>query len=101
MERGCKRLITASGGNTGMAVARAGKVLQVPVTIFIPKSTPPMIIDLLREQGAEVQVFGDNFGEANERAIEVAKQPGNSYIHPYIHPETWCEQLFIKRAQKS
>jgi threonine dehydratase len=89
VERGCKRLITASGGNTGMAVARSGQVLQVPVTIFIPTSTPPMIIDLLRAQGAEVEVFGDNFGQANAKAVEVAKQPGNSYIHPYYHEETW------------
>ena len=48
-----------------------------------------MIIDLLREQGAEVEVFGDNFGQANAKAVEVAKQPGNSYIHPYYHEETW------------
>ncbi|XP_059490604.1 serine dehydratase-like [Neocloeon triangulifer] len=89
VERGCKRLITASGGNTGMAVTRAGQVLGVPVTVFIPKSTPQMVIDVLREQGAEVTVHGDNFGMANDRALEEAKKPGCSYIHPYIHPETW------------
>lgn len=50
-----------------------------------------MVVDLLREQGAEVEVFGDNFGQANARAVEVAKQPGNSYIHPYYHEETWYD----------
>jgi len=61
----------------------------VPVSVFIPKSTPPVVGDLLREQGAEVIVHGDYFGMANERAIEEGKKPGQSYIHPYLHPETW------------
>jgi threonine dehydratase len=74
-----------------MAVARAAQVLQVPVTIFIPKTSPTVIADQMREMGAEVEIHGDNFGQANDRAVEVGKQPGNSYIHPYTHAETWYE----------
>ncbi|XP_065336521.1 L-serine dehydratase/L-threonine deaminase-like [Cloeon dipterum] len=89
VERGCKRLITASGGNTGLAVTWSAMALGVPVSVFIPKSTPKMVIDKLTELGADVVVFGDDFKMANERALEEGKKPGQSYIHPFNHPETW------------
>ncbi|KAF4516939.1 hypothetical protein B566_EDAN005540 [Ephemera danica] len=88
LERGCKHLISASGGNAGLAVTLSGKLLNTPVTVFVPSSTPQLVRERIVQLGGHVTVHGDNFGQANDRAVEESKKPGCSYIHPYLHPET-------------
>lgn len=51
LERG---IITASGGNHGLAVAYAGWIAQVPATIYLPDNTPETKADKLRAWGATV-----------------------------------------------
>jgi len=41
-----------------MAVAYCGRMLGVPTTIVIPKSTPSFMIERLRAEGAIVIVHG-------------------------------------------
>jgi L-serine/L-threonine ammonia-lyase len=45
-ERGCKHLISSSGGNAGLAVAYSAKRLGVPATIYVPVTTA----DFMREK---------------------------------------------------
>ena len=47
-EKGFQRLVGSSGGNAGLSLAYAAKELQMPATLFIPKSTPQMMIDLFK-----------------------------------------------------
>jgi len=47
VEQGCKRLVTASGGNAGMAAAYAARQLGVPITVYVSKSISRMINDRL------------------------------------------------------
>ena len=37
--RGAKKLVSSSGGNAGLAVAYAGRLLGVPVTVVVPETT--------------------------------------------------------------
>ena len=67
-----KGLITASGGNHGLAVAYAAFMAQVPSLIFLPSTTPTKKIEKLRSWGAAIQVIGDVWDEANEAALELS-----------------------------
>jgi len=47
VEDGYNRLVTASGGNAGMAAAYAARQLGVPITVYVPKSVSQQINDRL------------------------------------------------------
>lgn len=55
-ERGCKQVVSSSGGNAGMASAYVAKMLGLPATIVIPESTPKLMISRLEEEEAKVMV---------------------------------------------
>src|SRR5256885_16056137 len=54
--RGARRFVSSSGGNAGLAVAYAGRALQVPVTVVVPETATERAIELLRREEAEVVV---------------------------------------------
>ena len=55
---GCTEVVSSSGGNAGLAAAYAARQLQMSCTVFTPHSTPSMVVDKLRAEGADVQVRG-------------------------------------------
>ncbi|KAH0625441.1 hypothetical protein JD844_014958, partial [Phrynosoma platyrhinos] len=81
------RLFT--GGNAGLAATFAARKLGIPITVVVPKSTGEVTVKRLEEQGAEVEVFGQAWDEANLRAVELTKQAGYVIIHPFDHPLVW------------
>ena len=81
-----KGLITASGGNHGLAVAYAAAIARVPALIYLPTSTAKDKIKKLQSWGAETQIVGDVWDEANEKALTVAQNNNMTYIHPFSDP---------------
>ena len=80
----CSRgLIAASAGNHAQGVALAGRERGVPVTIYMPKTTPDMKINATRKYGATVKLVGQNFDEAYLAAREEQLLTGASFIHPF------------------
>ena len=79
-------IITASGGNHGLAVAYAGWMAKVPVTIYLPHNTPPAKADKLRQWGATVVMDGAVWDDANLAALAKAEQDNLAYIHPFADP---------------
>jgi threonine synthase len=45
---GATKLVGSSGGNAGMAMAYAAKKIGMPIVLFIPTSTPAMMVERLR-----------------------------------------------------
>lgn len=88
LRRGKKRFVSSSGGNAGLAVAYAGRVLGVPVTVVIPESTPVHAKNLLEQEGAEVIVHGAAWAQANERAQSLLDDTA-AFIHPFDNPLLW------------
>ena len=76
-------LITASGGNHGLAVAYAAFMAKVPSLIFLPTTTPKQKIEKLNSWGATTRVTGDFWDEANEAALEEANENEMTYVHPF------------------
>src|ERR1700730_15557632 len=79
-------LVTASGGNHGLGVAYAGWIAKVPVTIYLPQSTPIVKAHMLESWGAKVIFEGAVWDEANRAAQHAAEQEGLNYIHPFADP---------------
>lgn len=77
---------TASGGNHGLAVARAARLAGVPATIFVPTNVAPAKIEKLRKWGAAVEVVGSVWNETNVSALAFAQDSGCAYFHPFADP---------------
>lgn len=83
LERG---VITASGGNHGLAVAYAAWTAHVPAKIFLPANVPESKSIKLQRWGAEVIRHGQVWDDANHAALAMAEQTGMAYIHPFADP---------------
>lgn len=79
-------IVAASGGNHGVAVARTGALAGVPAHIFVPRNIDPSKLDKLRRWGAEVELVGDVFDEADRAARAHASAIGAVYFHPFADP---------------
>lgn len=80
-------IVTASGGNHGLATARAGAMAGVPTTIFLPTNVAPDKIEKLAAWGAEVRVIGSAWHEANVAALAFQAETGAAYFHPFADPD--------------
>ncbi|MEI2296575.1 pyridoxal-phosphate dependent enzyme [Ensifer sp. MJa1] len=88
-KNGKRRFVSSSGGNAGMAVAYAGRRLQVPVSVFVPQTTTERAIALIRQEGAEVIVHGAAWDEAHVRAL-ASLDANTAFIHPFDDPLLWA-----------
>lgn len=80
MKRG---VVTASAGNHAQAVAIGAEKLNIYAAIVIPKNTPKIKIDKIKKHNIELFLYGDIYDEAEQKAIELAKKKGLTYISPY------------------
>ncbi|HYC12676.1 MAG TPA: pyridoxal-phosphate dependent enzyme, partial [Stellaceae bacterium] len=85
-------IITASGGNHGLAVAYAGHVAGAPAIIYLPRNVPAAKIAKLEAWGATVVVEGEVWDEANRAATARAETDGLTYIHPFADPRVIAGQ---------
>ncbi len=85
-------LITASGGNHGLAVAWSAAAAGAPATVYLPTSAPTAKADGLRALGAEVITHGAVWDEANMAALEAASARGLTYVHPFADPDVIAGQ---------
>ncbi|HVM78576.1 MAG TPA: threonine/serine dehydratase [Stellaceae bacterium] len=85
-------IITASGGNHGLAVAYAGHVARSPAVIYLPRNVPAAKIAKLEAWGATVVVEGEVWDEANRAATARAEREGLTYIHPFADPRVIAGQ---------
>ena len=78
-----KGLVTASGGNHGLAIAYAGWLTGRPATIFVPENVSPGKAAKIREWGAELIVTGKVWDESNRAAMAHVARTGATYVHPF------------------
>jgi threonine dehydratase len=79
-------IVTASGGNAGLAAAYAARELGVPAEIFVPVTAPPVKVAKLGKLGARVVQVGDEYAEAASAASLRAAETGALYCHAYDDP---------------
>lgn len=78
-----KGLIAASAGNHAQGVAYAAKQFGAKAIIVMPTTTPLIKVNRTKALGAEVILYGDVYDESCEKAKELAKQNGYTFIHPF------------------
>ena len=76
-------IVTASGGNHGLAVARAARLAGVPATVFAPTTVSAEKIEKMRKWRADVRLGGALWDEANADALAYAERTGAIYFHPF------------------
>jgi threonine dehydratase len=79
-------IITASGGNHGLATAYAGWLGKTKTTVFLPESASPEKAKKVAGWGATVVVKGRVWDEANREALAVAEREGLTFFHPFADP---------------
>ena len=83
-KRGSNRpVIAASAGNHAQGVAYSAQQLGLKSIIVMPITTPLIKINAVKNFGGKVTLFGDNFDEAYNHAVLLAKKEDYSFIHPY------------------
>jgi threonine dehydratase len=86
-ELGRPGVVTASGGNAGLAMSYAAARESVPAMVFVPETSPQVKVDRLRKLGATVRQVGDRYSVAYEAAIAEAQDSGAVFCHAYDQPE--------------
>jgi threonine dehydratase len=84
---GIDRVVAASGGNFGLAIGHAARVLHIPADLFVPDSSPPEKIALVRRTGAEVHVIPGLYADALAVSKEFASKVGATLAHAYDQRE--------------
>ncbi|WP_245679333.1 serine/threonine dehydratase [Actinomadura hibisca] len=79
-------VVTASGGNHGLAVATAASLLGVSATVYVPETVPAAKARRIEAAGARLIRHGATFAEAAAAASDAATRPGHRFLHPYDAP---------------
>ncbi len=85
-------VIAASAGNHAQGVAYAGRELGCPTRIVMPETTPQIKVDAVRQLGATVDLYGDNYSEAATFADQITAETGMVRIPPFDHPDVIAGQ---------
>ncbi|NTW03289.1 MAG: pyridoxal-phosphate dependent enzyme, partial [Oscillochloris sp.] len=86
---GARRLISASGGNAGLAVAYAGRRLGLPTSVIVPQTTSAWARAMIRREGAQVIEHGAAWDDAHAFA-QTLLDAETAYIHPFDDPLVWA-----------
>ncbi|MEO8638674.1 MAG: threonine/serine dehydratase [Chloroflexota bacterium] len=81
-ERG-RGVVTYSSGNHAQAVARAARLLGAHAVIVMPEDAPPVKVEGVRRDDAEIVVAGRTGEERHAIALELVERDGRVMIEPY------------------
>ena len=82
-EEKSKGLVTASAGNHAQGVAYAAQAAGVEATIVMPTTTPLVKVNNTKDLGARVVLHGETFDDAADKAAELVREQGLTYIPPF------------------
>ncbi|QPK65604.1 threonine ammonia-lyase, biosynthetic [Methylomonas sp. LL1] len=85
-------VIAASAGNHAQGVALAAKKLGIKALIVMPKTTPEIKVKSVKARGAKIVLHGDSYDDAFAHAMELVKEKGMTFIHPYDDPDVIAGQ---------
>jgi threonine dehydratase len=85
------RVVTASGGNHGLAVATAAKLLGIPATVYVPELAPESKTRRIEATGATLVRHGAVYSDAAKAALS-GMGAGERYLPAYDHPDVVAGQ---------
>lgn len=78
-----KGVIACSAGNHAQGVALAATSMGIKSIICMPDGAPIMKVENTKRLGAQVELVPGAYDEAHDRAVELQKETGMTFIHPY------------------
>ena len=91
-EQKARGVITASSGNHGQAMALAGAMAGVPVTVFASATASPQKLEAIRAYGATLTTIDKDALSVELEASETAARQGRIYVSPYNDPDVIAGQ---------
>jgi threonine dehydratase len=85
-------VICASAGNHAQGVALAARTRGIPALIVMPLSTPEIKVRAVADLGAEILLHGDDYDQAYDKALELARDRALVFVHPFDDPDVIAGQ---------
>ncbi len=79
-------VVASSAGNHAQGVALAASRKNVKAKIVMPVNAPMVKIEATKAYGAEVVLYGNYYDESYQKALEIEKEEGRTFVHPYLDP---------------
>jgi threonine dehydratase len=76
-------VVCSSAGNHAQGVALAAKIHGIRAVVCMAQNATPSKVAATRAYGAEVVLHGNIWDEANEKAKELVRTEGLTYVHPF------------------
>jgi len=76
-------VVCSSAGNHAQGVALAARIHGIRAVVCMATNATPAKIAATRGYGAEVVLHGSIWDEANEKAQELVRTEGLTYVHPF------------------
>jgi threonine dehydratase len=76
-------VIACSAGNHAQGVALAARENGLPATICIPAGAPISKVEATKSYGADVVLVKGVYDDAYAKAVELQKESGATFLHPY------------------
>jgi threonine dehydratase len=81
------RVVAASSGNHGIAVAYSSRLLGKKCTVVVPEAAVKEKVAAIQDFGAEVVKSGRLSEEREAKALEIARTTGATFVHPFNDPD--------------
>ncbi|CAH2214168.1 threonine ammonia-lyase [Tepidibacter aestuarii] len=79
-------VIASSAGNHAQGVALGAKMNGIKATIAMPATAPLAKVAATKSYGAEVVLNGLVYDDAYAKAVEIQKETGATFLHPFNDP---------------
>ncbi len=87
-----KKIVAASSGNHGIAVAYCSRMLGKQCTVVVPEAAVKEKVEVIQEYRAEVVKFGKYHSDREAKAREIAGQTGATFVPPFDDPDVIAGQ---------
>lgn len=91
-EEKARGVIACSAGNHAQGVALAAQKNGIKAVICLPDSAPISKIEATKSYGAEICLVEGTYDDAYQRALELQKEKGYTFIHPFDDPDVIAGQ---------
>ena len=85
------RLVEATSGNTGIALAMIARLFGIDITLIMPENATKERVQTMRAYGAEVVLTPakKTIEYSRDYAAELAKQDGYLMLNQFANPDNW------------
>jgi threonine dehydratase len=82
-EERSRGVVCSSAGNHAQGVALAAQIYGIKAVVCMAANATPSKVEATKAYGAEVVLHGTIWDEANEKARELVRERGLTYVHPF------------------